>query len=122
MANKKEKQEKREWSWYSGRSQSWVPGVVLILIGVVFLLRNYFPEYSLDNWWALFILLPAMSSFTRAVEIYRKDGFNRSARSSVFWGLFFTLLSASFLFSLNFALIWPAFLIIGGLAMLLGAF
>jgi hypothetical protein len=96
--------------------------VVLILIGVVFLLRNYFPEYALDNWWALFILLPAMSSFTRAVEIYRKDGFNRSARSSVFWGLFFTLLSASFLFSLNFGLIWPAFLIIGGLAMLLGAF
>ncbi len=122
MTNKEEKQEKSEWSWHTSRSQSWVPGVVLILIGVVFLLRNYFPEYGLTNWWALFILFPAMGSFTRAVEIYREDGFNRSARSSVFWGLFFTLLSASFLFSLNFSLIWPAFLIIGGLAMLLGAF
>jgi len=121
MVKKESKDEERAWSWPGGRGRSWLPGVVLILIGAVFLLRNYFPAYSLTNWWALFILFPALGSFSRAVEVYRQDGFSRSARSNLFWGLFFTLLSASFLFSLNFSLIWPVFLIIGGVAMLLGA-
>lgn len=121
MVKKESKREGREWSWPGSHRQSWFPGVVLILIGVVFLLKNYFPEYALTNWWALFILFPAFGSFSRAIEIVRQDGFSRSARSNLFWGLFFTLLSASFLFNLNFSLIWPVFLIIGGVAMLLGA-
>ncbi|MEX1247456.1 MAG: hypothetical protein WEA61_03145 [Anaerolineales bacterium] len=41
-----------DWPWHSGRRQSWVPGLVLILIGVVFLARNYC-GVALNNWWAL---------------------------------------------------------------------
>ncbi|MEX2142996.1 MAG: hypothetical protein WD740_00245 [Anaerolineales bacterium] len=97
--------------------------MVLILIGVFFLLRNYFPVFELENWWALFILSPAIASLSRAVAIFQETReFNRSVRSHLFWGLFFVLLTASFLFNLDFSLFWPVFLIMGGLAMLLGAF
>ncbi len=122
MAKKDKKEQGWDWSWRTSRGQSWVPGVALILIGVVFLARSY-AGFELTNWWALFILFPAVGNFVRAVESYQEAGrLKRSARTNLFWGLFFTLLSASFLFSLDFGLIWPAFLIIGGLAMLLGAF
>lgn len=121
MAKKDKKENGWDWSWHTNRKQSWVPGVVLILIGGVFLLRNY-AGFELNNWWALFILFPAVGNFSSAIESYREEGrLKRSARGSLFWGAFFTLLSASFLLSLDFGLIWPAFLIIGGLAMLFGA-
>lgn len=121
MENNELTQEKSDKASSGDRKPSWVPGVVLILIGGVFLLRNYYPG-TLENWWALFILFPALSNFSRGVELIRTVGFNRSARSHMFWGIFFSLLSASFLFSLDFSLIWPVFLIFAGLAMLLGAF
>lgn len=107
--------------WHHGRRGPWFPGVILILIGGLFLLRNL-TGYELENWWALFILFPALGNFWGAYESYRQAGsFNRSARSQVFWGLFFTLLSASFLLGIDFGVIWPVFLILGGLGMLLGA-
>lgn len=122
MAKRDKRNESWDWTWHTSGGRSWMPGVVLILIGGVFLLRN-FTTFELNNWWALFILFPAVSNFASAYEGYRNAGrLKRSARGNLFWGLFFTLLSASFLFGLDFGLIWPAFLIIGGLAMLLGAF
>lgn len=122
MEKNENKEEKSDWSWGGGRKQAWLPGVVLILVGVVFLVRNLYPQYGLDNWWALFILFPALGNLSHAYVNYRETGkLGRSVRSSLFWGLFFILLTASFLFNLNFSLVWPAFLIIGGLAMLLGA-
>lgn len=118
---KKEKDNGWDWSWHGGRKQGWVPGVVLILIGTVFLARNYY-GLELNNWWALFILFPAVSSFARAFGSYQGKGrLEREAGRHAFWGFFFVMLSATFLFGLEFSLIWPVFLIIGGLAMLVGA-
>lgn len=121
MAKKTKQVEKREdWSWHSGRRQAWVPGVILIAVGVVFLAQNYW-GFQLTNWWALFILIPAISSISQAVESYQQAGsFDRKARGHAFWGLFFILLSATFVFGWSFGLMWPVFLILGGLAMLLG--
>jgi len=122
MAKKNKKEEGIDWSWRTSRNSSWVPGLALIIIGVVFLLRLYL-GFELDNWWALFILFPAVGNFTRAYESYQEAGrLKRSARNNVFWGLFFTLLSFSFLFAWSLSLIWPVFLILGGLLMLLGGF
>jgi len=107
--------------WRHGRRGGWIPGLRLILIGAFFLLRN-FTGYQLENWWALFILIPALGNFTGAVERFQTSGaFDRQARNQLFWGIFFSLLSASFLLAVDFGLIWPAFLILGGLGMLLGA-
>jgi len=120
-----ESKDESEWGWHGGwrhgQRSPWMPGLILILIGAFFLLRN-FTGYQLENWWALFILIPALGNLSGAYESYRSAGtFTRAARSQLFWGLFFTLLSASFLLAVDFGLIWPAFLILGGLAMLLGA-
>jgi hypothetical protein len=122
MTDKQDNDTGWEWGWRHRRNRSpWFPGVILILIGGFFLLRNY-TGYDLENWWALFILIPAVGSFSSAYESYRSSGtFDRNARHQLFWGLFFTLLSGSFLLSLDFGLIWPFFLILGGLGMLLGA-
>jgi hypothetical protein len=104
--------------WHGG--QTWLPGIVLIMIGTVFLLRNV-AGFDLDNWWALFILFPALSNLSSAYSHYRSGGFTREARSHLFWGFFMILLATSFLLELDFGLLWPAFLILGGLGILLGA-
>jgi hypothetical protein len=117
----KEDKNGSELFWHSRRLQSWMPGVVLILIGAIFLLRNFY-HYELNNWWALFILFPAMSSFLRAYEQYQDSGrIGRGVRARLFWGLLLTALAVSFLLGLDFGLLWPAFLILGGLGILLGA-
>jgi hypothetical protein len=107
------------WGWRRGRSP-WMPGLLLILIGGFFLLRN-FTGYQLENWWALFLLIPAVGNFSGAYESFRSSGFNRHTRNQLFWGFFFTLLSGSLLLAVDLGLIWPVFLILGGLGMLLGA-
>lgn len=126
MAKEDETKEKHNddwnWGWRRGGRSPWMPGLLLILIGAFFLLRN-FTGYQLENWWALFILIPAVGNFSGAYESYRESGtLNRHARNQLFWGFFFTLLSGSFLLAVDFGLIWPIFLILGGLGMLLGAF
>jgi len=100
---------------------NWIVGVVLIVIGVIFLFSNL-TDFSLDNWWALFILIPAVHNFGNAWNSFRRHGrLSHSARSSQTGGLFITLVASAFLFSLDWGLIWPWFLIIGGLSALLGS-
>lgn len=120
MTEKDEKQNEKDWSWHHGREQSWIPGIVLILLGTVFLLRNVF-DIDIENWWAVFILFPALGNLMSAYTQYRASGqFDRKVRSHAFWGLFFVMLASAFFFGLDFGLIWPVFLILGGLALLLG--
>ncbi|HVP20663.1 MAG TPA: hypothetical protein VMS73_02260, partial [Anaerolineaceae bacterium] len=40
-------------------SSGWIFGVVLILIGAAFFLQN-FNLLQINNWWALFLLIPAI--------------------------------------------------------------
>lgn len=99
---------------------NWIAGVVLIAIGVVFLFANL-TDFRLDNWWALFILIPAVANFGKAWQAYQETGhLDRHARGSITGGLILTLIASAFLFSLDWGLIWPLFLIIGGLAALFG--
>lgn len=119
-------QKAREEHWRPGMAKfgsgSWVPGVILILLGLVFLFNNL-TGYQLENWWALFILIPAFSNFSTAYDRYRHSGgLDRFARARLFWGLFFVLLSAVFLLNFDLGNFWPVFLILGGLGLLLGAF
>ncbi len=122
MSDKEQKENETDRSWPSGRMHGWMPGIVLILIGAVFLLRNFY-HFELHNWWALFILFPALSNFLGAYQQYQQTReVSRRVRGRLFAGLVFTLLSVSFLLGLDFGLLWPAFLILGGLGILLGAF
>ena len=46
-------------------SGSWVVGAILILVGIFIMLPNL-TAFSLQNWWALFILIPAVGAFANA--------------------------------------------------------
>ena len=97
---------------------NWLPGVILITIGVIFLFSNLTGFY-LHNWWALFILIPAVKNFGGAWSSYRRHGrLTRSARGSITGGFMITLVACAFLFDLDWGLVWPFFLIIGGVAAL----
>jgi hypothetical protein len=121
MAKKEQKQEDWNWGWPSGSHQTWIPGVILVFVGAILLLRNFL-DFEFHNWWALFILIPALSNFVGAYELYRETGeFNKGVRSRLVWGLIPMLIAFGFLFSVNWGLLWPAMLIIGGLALLFGA-
>jgi hypothetical protein len=104
----------------ANRNGAWIIGVILVLLGVVFLMQN-FMNLSFGNWWALFILIPALGSFNNAYQAYT-DGGNQMTphvRSSFMWGILFTLITAIFLFSLNWSLLGPVILIVLGLGVLL---
>ncbi|HMT21292.1 MAG TPA: hypothetical protein PKE20_08625 [Promineifilum sp.] len=103
----------------NGHCGTWVPGLILIGIGAFFLLRN-FTDFRLDNWWALFILIPAFGSFGNFARVYGREGaLNGEARGSLIGGLILTFIAATFLFGWDWGVVWPIFLVIGGIGALL---
>ena len=97
---------------------SWLPGIILILLGGIFLAQNYFGA-SLRNWWALFILIPAFSTLTTAYALWR-DGDADWATGPFIGGLGFLFLTGAFLLDLPIGQLWPFFLIIAGVGLLVG--
>ena len=101
-------------------SKNWSGGLILIGIGVIFLISNT-TNFHLHNWWALFILIPAFSNLGGALRNYQDNGrLTRSGRGSLTGGIILSFIAAVFLFSLDWGVVWPIFLIIGGLSALLG--
>ena len=93
-------------------------GVVLIVLGIIFLAQQY-GDFSFDNWWALFILIPAFSAFGSAFGIWRKTGrFNFGVWSTFYGGLFPLVVALIFLFDFDWGDYWPVFVILGGFGML----
>lgn len=117
------REERREWrdQHHSGRG-AWIWGAFLILLGVIFLLDNIGP-FHLANWWALFILLPAVGCFQEAWNRYQAVGnrLDSSARGSLIGGFIITLVALIFLFGMNFGLLWPILLVVAGAGLLLNA-
>ena len=90
----------------------------MMLLGVAFLLRttgNF--NFPLDNWWALFILIPAIGAFDTALRIYRNSNnqLTAPAGGSLIVGLVLMFVTASFLFNLNWDLFGPVILILTGI-------
>ena len=98
----------------------WLGGVVLIAVGLFFLLGNVFSVTLTGNWWAVFILIPALYSLQRAWYAYKRDGrLSDKAHSNLIGGLLIGAVAFIFLFGLSFGEWWPLFLIIVGLGALL---
>ena len=97
-----------------------IGGVALIAFGVIIMLQNM-GLVQLHNWWALFILIPALGSFATAYGAYRTNGgrLNAMARGSFMGGLLLTTIALVFLLGLDFSLLLPVILIVAGLGMLL---
>ena len=102
--------------------ESWIVGAILIVLGVGFLMQNLTGFY-LDNWWALFILIPAIGSFRRGWQAMQNtDGqLSSFARSSFISGLVLTSVAVILLFNLDWVIFGPILLIIVGVAMLLNS-
>jgi len=94
-----------------------MPGVVLIALGVIFLIQNY-AGVQINNWWALFILIPVFFTVERGYASLRA-GRNAEALGQLMGGLVLVALIVIFLFDLEFGQLWPIFLIIGGITLLI---
>lgn len=102
----------------ASRSTPLIIGGVLIVIGALLMVENW-ADLNL-NWWALFILIPALSYLANAWEIYKTDGrLTASARSPLVVGVALLLLTSLFLFELSWGTLWPLFLIIIGVGVLI---
>lgn len=99
----------------------WVAGLLLVGLGALFLLQQAGYLTSFSNWWALFILLPAIGSFSAAWAAYNRNGgaWTNEAVAPLLAGLLFLGLTIVFLFDLNLSLFGPLLLIAGGLLLLL---
>lgn len=103
------------------RAGSWIAGLILIVLGGVFLLQNTGSfRFPLDNWWALFILIPAVGAFDTALRTYRHEGtFTAAAIGSLMVGIVLTLVTAAFLFKISWTYFGPALIILVGLGILI---
>ncbi len=97
-----------------------IGGAVLLVVGVVLLAQN-FGINTLNNWWALFILIPAVGALGNAWRAYQAaDGrLTAGARGSLIGGLVLLMVTAVFLFNLNWGLLGPVVIILAGVGLLL---
>ena len=94
-------------------------GLILIGIGTFFLLSQL-TGFHIHNWWALFILIPAMMKLNEAWQSYRADGrLNDATRGALFGGTLLAMVASFFLFNLSWGLFWPLILILLGVGALL---
>jgi hypothetical protein len=106
-------------------SGTMVGGVVLVIIGGVFLLQTMglMDRFGFDfNWWALFMLIPIFSIGNSAWQTYQANGqqLTREVRSKFVIVAGMLIVCAALMFELNWGQLWPVFLILGGLGLLFG--
>ncbi len=101
---------------------AWIIGALLVALGILFLLQNM-GAVNLKNWWALFIMIPALGAFGDAWRSYQDSGkrMTSKARGSLFVGVLLTMVSAAFLFSLNWTYLGPILIILAGAGLLANA-
>jgi hypothetical protein len=108
-----------------GHLGGWALGLIVIIIGIIFLGRNagwFGSNWNFHNWWALFILIPTFGSFAGAWRSYRGNGSRLSgdvARGFMF-GLVLLAVTLIFLLELDWGKVWPVLLVIVGIGLLLG--
>ena len=103
------------------RGGAWTVGVILIVLGGMFLVNNTGTfNIPLRNWWALFILIPAIGAFDTALRTYRKAGnqLTAPARSSLLMGTVLTFVTIMFLFDISWTFFGPILIILVGIAIL----
>ncbi len=99
----------------------WIGGVILICMGIFLMLQNMgYTLITLNNWWAFFILVPALGAFGAAWRSYQNDGrLTVGARGSLVGGLVLLLIAAITLFGLDWGLLGPVVIILAGAGLLL---
>jgi hypothetical protein len=106
----------------TGRINALLGGAVLVVGGIVLLLKNM-GAISFTNWWAVFILAPAIASLLIAWRTYQGAGgrLTGAIRGPLMSGLSLLIVALVFILGLNWSNIWPVFLILSGVGSLLFA-
>jgi hypothetical protein len=101
-----------------GVIQRWIPGLILIGLGIAFLLGNL-TGFELHNWWAVFILIPAVGALARGFDRYRQVGrMDEHVVQALLSGIILVGVAMIFLFNLSWTLFGPVILILIGLSLL----
>lgn len=105
------------------RKSTWMAGLILIILGGMFLMQNMGSNIPLKNWWALFILIPAIGAIETGIRIYRHAGnqLTAPASGSLLVGGVLTVVTLGFLFNINWTFFGPALLILAGIGVLVNA-
>jgi hypothetical protein len=84
-------------------------------LGVALLLFND-SGLGFENWWAFFILLPAIGSLKKGLAMRTETGhFPQAAREAVGWGVIMMVVALFFLIGLSWNMFWPIILIVVGM-------
>ena len=108
----------------SSRGGALVVGVVLILLGSAFLMQSFGTyTFPFENWWALFILIPAFGAFSSAYFMYHNadNHWTAPARGSLLVGFVLTLVAAGFLLKIDWTYYGPILIILSGVGVLVNA-
>lgn len=97
-------------------------GFILILAGFLLLLQR-FTSFEFRNWWALFLLIPALGALSTGWLIYQNTGsINESVRGSLNGSLLLLTIAVMFLANLDWAIWWPLVVIVPGMVLILNGF
>ena len=100
---------------------AWIVGIILIMLGGLFLINTTgMVNIPLTNWWALFILLPAIGALSAGWRTYQEEGrLTGPARGSLLVGLALTFVTFMFLFDVSWTYAGPILVIGAGIAIIL---
>ena len=105
------------------KRRSWIWGFVFIIGGIILLAQQVGWLGARYNWWALFILVPALASLGGGFsELQRSGGFGAAVRAGLGSGLILLTLSLIFLFGLDWSQWWPLMVLVAGLTIFLEGF
>lgn len=103
------------------KGSNWIMALVLIVVGTGLLLSN-FTAFSLHNWWALFLLIPAITMLRHVWAEYQRHGrLTSRSTGALIGGLTVLAAMAVFLFNLSWSRLWPIGFIFGGISILLSS-
>lgn len=110
----------------AGWSEAWagvpVGALILIGLGLFFLLRNLGFSFP-DNWWAVFLLIPACGALVAAIRLYRAEGrWTNEALGALIPGIVFLALFAAFFFNFAWGIFWPVILLAVGFGLLVRSY
>lgn len=107
----------------ANRRPTAVLGIVFIILGIIFFLNNYDVIDLGYRWWALFFLIPIGFLLNEIWRECRKNEgkLTASIRGSLTGLIVLVTIMLIFLLHLPWGVMWPVFIIIGGLAILLNA-
>jgi len=98
----------------------WVAGLILIVLGIVFMLQS--AGIMVGNWWTIFIFIPAAVNFYNMFRVWRRERrFTAAASGSLTGGLLLTTVGTILLLDLDWSKAWPAILISIGVGLVAGS-